>query len=382
MNTGSNMQRIHGLDLLRAAAILMVLAAHYPKPGGGPFIRLLNLGWAGVDLFFVLSGYLIGRQVLKSLADGNGISLREFYLARFMRTLPCYYAVVTVYFLLAAIRIAPMPAPGWKFLSFFQNFGIPNVFSPSWSLCVEEHFYAVFPLVVLWAARKDLNNRLLKGAAALLALELVVRAALWLAIRPDHQSADRALAGYMTYLYYPTYCRLDGITLGVSLAALQHLQPSVWRRLMSWGDRLIAAATVCFAGAVLVLWQRYSFLCCTVGFTLLSFSFAFLTAAAVSERSMLARLRIPGAGSVALLSYSIYLTHMLALEAAASVALYCGTAIERLPGMLLAAIFLAMFAAVLYRGVERPCLDLRTRFLSASRKRPESGRLIPIPEAR
>jgi peptidoglycan/LPS O-acetylase OafA/YrhL len=381
MSTGSNMRRIQGLDLLRAAAILMVLAAHYPKAGGGQVIRLLNFGWAGVDLFFVLSGYLIGRQVLRSSAETNGISLREFYLARLMRTLPCYYAVLTVYFLVAVAGLAPAPAPAFKFLSFSQNFGNPNVFSPSWSLCVEEHFYALFPLVVLWSARKGRNVGLLKGAAALLILEMAVRSALWLAIRPDHQAPASALAGYMTYFFYPTYCRLDGITLGVSLAAIQHLYPAVWQRLISWGDRLIAAAAVCFAGAVLVLWQRYSFLCCTVGFTLLSFSFAFLTAAAVSSRSVLARLRVPGAGPIALLSYSIYLTHMLALEAAVRVAMYCGTSLQRLPGMLLAAIFLVLFAALLYRGVERPFLELRARFLTASRKRPESGRLVPLPEA-
>ena len=90
MNAGTNhMQRIHGLDLLRAAAILMVLTAHYPKAGSGLLIRLLNLGWAGVDLFFVLSGYLIAGQLLKPLADGNTVSLREFYLSRLMRTLAC-----------------------------------------------------------------------------------------------------------------------------------------------------------------------------------------------------------------------------------------------------------------------------------------------------
>jgi len=358
-----------------------VLAAHYPKASGGLLIRLFNFGWAGVDLFFVLSGYLIGRQVLKPLADAKGISLREFYLARLMRTLPCYYAVLGVYFLLAWVELAPPPAPTWKFLSFSQNFGIPSVFSPSWSLCVEEHFYALFPLVVLVFVRKGRNGGLIKGAAAILVLEIVVRSALWLAIRPDQKAAAGALGGYMTYFFYPTYCRLDGITLGVGLAAMQHLHPPAWRRLLSWGNRLIAAAAICFAGAVAVLWQRYSFLCCTVGFTLLSFSFAFLTAAAVSGRSILARLSIPGAGLIALLSYSIYLTHMLALEAAAGAALYCGISLQKPAGVFLAAIFLAAFAAVLYRGVERPFLDLRARLLAASRRRSEPGHLVPVPEA-
>jgi len=381
MKTAPKMQRIYGLDLLRAAAILMVLAAHYPKAGGGVLLRLLNFGWAGVDLFFVLSGYLIGRQVLKSFADTGGISLREFYLARLMRTLPCYYAVLIVYFLIAAAGVAPAPAPAWKFLSFSQNFGNPNVFSPSWSLCVEEHFYAIFPLVVLALARTRRKGGLIQGAAAILVLEIVLRSALWLVVRPDQKAMAGALSGYMTYFFYPTYCRLDGITLGVVLAAFERLHPPVWQRLMSWGDRLVAVAAICFGGAVLVLWQRYSFLCCTIGFTLLSLSFAFLTAAAVSDRSTVSRLRIPGAGTIALLSYSIYLTHMLALEAAAGAALYFGSSLQRLPGVCLAAILFAVFAGVLYRGVERPFMDLRARLLAASRKPPEPGRFVAVPEA-
>jgi peptidoglycan/LPS O-acetylase OafA/YrhL len=382
MNAGTNnMQRIHGLDLLRAAAILMVLTAHYPKAGSGLLIRLLNLGWAGVDLFFVLSGYLIARQLLKPLADGNEVSLREFYLSRLMRTLPCYWVTLAVYFLISSVGMAAAPMPAWKFLTFSQNFGIPNVFSPSWSLCVEEHFYAFFPLVVLFGARRDLWGGLIRGAAAVLVLALIVRSALWLAIRPDQQTPVAALDGYMTWFYYPSYCRLDGIILGVALAAIQQLHPSAWRRLMSWGNWLILSGAICFGGAVLVLWQRYSFLCCTFGFTLLSLSFTFFTAAAVCDRSILARLRIPGARPVALFSYSIYLTHMLALEAAAGAASYCGISLQSLPGIFVAFIFLATFAAVLYRGVELPFLNLRSRYLAASRKQSGTGRLIPVREA-
>src|SRR5215469_867181 len=139
-------QRIAGLDLLRALAIVLVLIAHYPKTGGGLLNRALNLGWIGVDLFFVLSGYLIGGQFFKLLVEGNKIELGDFYLRRILRTLPSYYAVLAVYFLLN-------PPPSWKYIVFAQNFDNPTRFAPSWSLCVEEQFYFVFPLFVLFVRR-------------------------------------------------------------------------------------------------------------------------------------------------------------------------------------------------------------------------------------
>src|SRR5260370_32054624 len=94
--------RIAGLDLLRAAAIVLVLAAHYPKTGAGLLIRVLNFGWSGVDLFFVLSGYLIGGQLFAAQAAGRRVSFAGFYARRCLRTLPNYYAVLAVYFLAPA----------------------------------------------------------------------------------------------------------------------------------------------------------------------------------------------------------------------------------------------------------------------------------------
>lgn len=360
-------RRIHGLDLLRAAAILMVVAAHYPKSGsGGPLLRLLNFGWAGVDLFFVLSGYLIGRQVLQSFADGETIGLRRFYLSRLLRTLPCYYVILALYFVLAAFDAGEAPAPAWQFASFLQNFDIPNTFTPSWSLCVEEHFYAVFPIAILLFGRFGRRQDFTKYVAAILVFEVVLRAALWLAIRPDQMPPAGALHAYMTNFYYPTWCRLDAITLGVGLAALPHFHPQLWVRLVSSGNRLIAAGVFTFIGAVLVLWQRYSFLCCTLGFTLLSVSFCLFTAAALSERSFLSTLTIPGAATVATLSYSLYLTHALALEAGAALTRHFHISQQSLPGLAVVAALLAAFSALLYHGVERPFLSIRARLIGPS----------------
>ena len=115
-----------------------------------------SVGWAGVDLFFVLSGYLIGRQITLPLARNESWSAGRFFARRLSRTLPNYLAVLLVYQLFPGPPIgASGAAPLWRFLTFTQNFGLAygQTFTHSWSLCIEEQFYLVLPLAALAFAR-------------------------------------------------------------------------------------------------------------------------------------------------------------------------------------------------------------------------------------
>jgi peptidoglycan/LPS O-acetylase OafA/YrhL len=97
--------RSAGPDLLRAVAILLVMLWHLPRPATPEFLEGFKMyGWTGVDLFFVLSGYLIGTQLLAPLARGQRLSLRDFYLRRALRILPAFLAVLTLYVLFPSIR--------------------------------------------------------------------------------------------------------------------------------------------------------------------------------------------------------------------------------------------------------------------------------------
>ena len=149
------MTRLPGLDLLRAIAIVWVMLFHSWIVGGlGPsFEWLARFGWIGVDIFFVLSGFLIGTQVLRPLQRGEGLSLRAFYRRRAYRIVPAFAVVLALYVFFPALREAPGMQPWWQFATFTVNVLIDYVhhsaFSHAWSLCVEEHFYLVFPLLAL-----------------------------------------------------------------------------------------------------------------------------------------------------------------------------------------------------------------------------------------
>jgi peptidoglycan/LPS O-acetylase OafA/YrhL len=107
------MKRASGLDLLRAIAIAWVMLFHSFIIDGWhePFVGMESNGWMGVDLFFVLSGYLIGSQLLKPLSAGQPLSLIDFYLRRAFRILPVFFVVLALYFFVAAVsRIRGHPA--------------------------------------------------------------------------------------------------------------------------------------------------------------------------------------------------------------------------------------------------------------------------------
>ena len=115
-----------GLDTLRAAAIALVFAYHYMVfvSGRATFGFASRIGWTGVDLFFVLSGYLIANQLLGGMARGDVPSLPRFYARRALRTLPVFWLVLAAYVLFPATLGGRTPPPLWRFLTFTQNIGL------------------------------------------------------------------------------------------------------------------------------------------------------------------------------------------------------------------------------------------------------------------
>jgi peptidoglycan/LPS O-acetylase OafA/YrhL len=171
--------RIPELDGLRGAAILSVMAFHYL--GGltsegrgvlGYFHPVVTMGWTGVDLFFVLSGFLIGGILLD--ARSSPCYFKTFYIRRFYRIIPLYYAWICGYVVLVAalgatrvISAGVRPEarlPLYIYFMFLQNLRVFHIsgvtaawFGATWSLAVEEQFYLVTPLIIWLLPRRTLS---------------------------------------------------------------------------------------------------------------------------------------------------------------------------------------------------------------------------------
>jgi peptidoglycan/LPS O-acetylase OafA/YrhL len=359
--------RFHGLDTLRAVAIVLVVLYHLSIRGLLPAALdpVAAVGWIGVDLFFVLSGFLIGSQLMKPYLAGSTPSLREFYVRRAYRILPAYLVVLALYYVAPVWREAKGPSAAWQYLSFTWNLflrGYPEqrAFSHVWSLCVEEHFYLLLPVLLLLLMRRPRVWKALAVLAGIVVGGVVLRGVLLDRVVLAASGDDRGIL-FMKYIYYPTYTRLDGLVAGVGLALLRSFRPAWWQKLTRYGT------LYCVVGVALVvaaLWLcGFGFPAAELpasvlfAFPLLALGFVLLVGAAVCERSILT-VRVPGAASVAALAYSLYLTHKSVAHAMHRL-LPALTAHADWKAAGLYAVGCLSFAALLYFGVERPFLRLR-----------------------
>lgn len=361
------MNRLPGLDLLRCIAVLWVMLFHSFVVGGlgEDWSWLSRYGWMGVDLFFVLSGYLIGCQVLAPLAQGRAIALGDFYVRRALRILPAYWAVLAMYAAWPAYREVPGMEPIWKFLAFVVNlsidYGHRAAFSHAWSLCVEEHFYWLFPLLCVALAPRLDARRFAVLLAALVVGGIALRALAW----THGMAEDPSLATrnwFVEDVYYPSWNRLDGLLCGVALAAWRSLRPASWQNARRHANTALLAGLLVMAVALWLFRDRVGLVANTVGWPVLSAGLGLLVFAAAERDSLLGRWNVPGAAWIAAVSYSLYLVHKAAYHA---LQMQWG---ERLEGRGIIA-FLAYGAAalaagaVLHYAVERPGLRLRALWL-------------------
>ncbi|GFZ99818.1 acyltransferase family protein [Dyella caseinilytica] len=348
------MNRLSGLDLLRAIAILWVMLFHSWIVGGlgDPFQPIGDYGWMGVDLFFVLSGYLIGYQVLKPLSLRQPLHFAEFYRRRTYRILPAFLVVLAVYAWFPSWREAPGMQPAWQFLTFTLNLLIDyqhnEAFSHAWSLCVEEQFYLVFPALAWLLTRRPSLPVTLCVGSVIVAAGMLLRA-----------YAARHNLDYLENIYYPTYTRLDGLLAGVTLAAIQAYRPSVWSLLQRNGNILTLIGLAVVGIAIWLFRDRLTFMPSVFGFPLLSFGIALLVAACAGRQG-LGRWRVPGTGWIAGMSYSLYLSHKLALHAVARW-LAAHPAVHGWVAFVLYAVAITLLGTLLHYGVEQPFLRLRDR---------------------
>jgi peptidoglycan/LPS O-acetylase OafA/YrhL len=176
-------RRIVALDGLRGFMTILVIVSHYfGEVQNG--LRATMLGWLAVDMFFVLSGYLIGRLILERKERANFFTV--FYVRRFCRTIPPYLITIFVLFVLLALIKQPwidadIQFPLWSYLTFNQNFFMiatgsigAHWLAPTWTLAVEEHFYLVVPALIVFVPGRRLAPVLIAVVVGALLLRIVI----------------------------------------------------------------------------------------------------------------------------------------------------------------------------------------------------------------
>jgi peptidoglycan/LPS O-acetylase OafA/YrhL len=381
--------RFHGLDTLRSLAIVFVIIFHLLDFGGDHTLPawlepIAQYGWIGVDLFFVLSGYLIGSQLLKPYAKGERPGLWGFYRNRLFRILPAYLVVLAAYYWIPKWSEFDEMSSPWRYLTFTFNLFLPSTsglaFSHVWSLCVEEHFYLLLPLIVLVLMKKPSLRKAAVVAAGVLLFGIAVRSYFVFHVL---QAANRAGESwgrlYMARIYYPTYSRLDGLLAGVVLAAVRVFRPAWWKQIARRGHLLALAAAVLVALAIWVTHDRFDSVTGVaavgdiVGFPMIALGLACVVASSMSENGVLSRWRIPGARLIATLAYTLYLTS----KALIHVVDLCFPHLHEasMGGRLgVYAAFCLVTAGVLHLCVERPFLWLRDRGAPATKRLPVEAR--------
>ena len=306
--------RLAGLDHLRALAITLVFLFHYRLFAHPAWLDTAgSFGWTGVDLFFVLSGYLIAGQLFRQVAVYNTIDIRSFFVKRFFRIIPAYLVVLALYFFVPAFREREALSPSWKFLTFTQNFGLDlgkyGTFSHAWSLCIEEQFYFLLPFLVMGVLSLKWGKKAALLLGGLFIAGFLFRLISWYQfVEPHSETGSFGLAWYQ-WIYYPTYNRLDGLITGVSIAGICQFFPRMRIFIFSNGNALLISGIVLITAACFLCADPYTFKASIFGFPLVAIAYGCILAAVISPSCFIFRFKLKSTAAIAALSYAVYLTH-------------------------------------------------------------------------
>ncbi len=394
---GADARAIPALDGMRGIAVLLVLVFHFAWtfPGDDAAASataaladriavrahaLLWSGWVGVDLFFVLSGYLITRGLVTDSNKPIGTRLKMFWMRRVLRIFPLYYAFIVVGSLVAlGIAGASAWVPGLSYWVYMQNYTLAfddevlRWTAHFWSLAIEEQFYFLWPIVALTVSRRRLISTILVLTLGVVGLRG------WFIFQGAHVGAIQRVLhddhGVAKFVYRATVTRADGLLLGAFVAVTQrevlHPVSKVWRRLrfpMFIGTALSLGGLYAIAGGL----NDYDRRVMAVGYVVLALLFAsaisMCSDGAVSDRTrrFLSWRPLVACGKV---SYGMYIFHwvlvvflvprLLKLQVGMGVPLRLGLG----TGVIVIGIAIVyVLAEVSFRLFETPFLNLKRRF--------------------
>jgi peptidoglycan/LPS O-acetylase OafA/YrhL len=377
-------RHIPALDGIRALAILLVMPHNIdlltpPVPlFAYPAIMLTHAGWIGVQLFFVLSGFLISGNLLDTRGAGNYFS--AFFGRRALRILPLYFAVLCLAFVIAPLLVALPPELRatqshqvwlWTFLTNWTQPYDDGVygFTHFWSLAVEEQFYLLWPFVVLFCRPAALLWASLVTAVIALAVRVLLAV--------EHFPHDT--------LYMFTVCRMDALAFGAAAAALVRIPATLERLRRAVPAVAVAAAIALLAAAAITRgFALYDVSTQTVGYTILSVAFALviLLAALPTTGALQTLMRVLACTPLRFIgrySYGMYVFHLplhvfFGAELMHRIAPH-PTATQALAYTTVMMVITFVLAALSYELFERQFLKLKRKMM------PTPGRDAPAPVA-
>lgn len=356
--------RIFGLDLMRTIAILIVIIQHSlmleKADTNFPWIPLLD----GVELFFVLSGFLIGRILIKIFNNENKLGVRviwNFWIRRWFRTLPNYYLVLILNIIVGYYGIIneDFALFNWKFFFFLQNFNEPllGFFLESWSLSVEEWFYLLFPIILgvlfilLYKLRVNKKKIFLISILVFLFTPLLFR----FFIASDY-NVDRFW--FSVKIAKVVIFRLDGIAFGLLAAFVNYYYSKSWYK---YRNITFVIGGVFSYGILLYSWDLNSTFAKVLLFFVQSLSYALLLPKFESMRRKTNHI-VKIVTHISLISYSMYLINL---------ALIAEVIRDNFPPqnpltawimffVYLLAVF--VFSTLIYKYYEKPIMNLRDKW--------------------
>lgn len=386
-----NRGRMVQLDFLRGIAILLVLGTHFtyePRQAGflAPFATVWKqFGWTGVDLFFVLSGFLVGGLLFKEIHNTGALDARRFLIRRAFKIWPAYYFYLAMLFLIlvmsqfrgrwlhAALHIAVCALH-------IQNY-TGSVRGHLWSLAVEEHFYLLLPFtlaLIIWRRKRSKGAVTSLPEVPLLAMGLFV---FCLVVR----CLTNRWTYYREWTYYSgTHIRIDSLFFGVLLAYLHQFHPERLRPFAARRGLLLTLGLLLIC-PMAIPEHRNTFVF-TIGYTLLYLGYGCILLAAVYSPTDSSRFGMSWehwivrlTAFIGTFSYSIYLWHNDIANGPMQQALrwsawnHMSPTIRYLLATALYVTLAALGGMLLAKLVELPGLALRERLFPDRRYVPETA---------
>jgi peptidoglycan/LPS O-acetylase OafA/YrhL len=386
---------VPALDGVRAVAIALVLLFHYPWPGSTPF----HGGYLGVDVFFVLSGFLITTLLLEELDRIQHIALRAFYARRALRLLPAvavlalfavfaYFGGVNAAFRPTVVGLVAIVGYVGNWVHLWRSDQLGPMFGHVWSLAIEEQFYLVFPLLLLVAFRARVRRLQFAALlAAFAAISASLRVLEWHSVVPTRAAPARVVGGYKLIAvassppsealqrwnrwYFGSDTHADALLIGcVAATLLIHFKPRITPSLRTLHAAAAATAFVA-SGAIIASarilsgwvadWGLLALECCVA---VVIVGLVVAPAAPLPRILGLAPLRWMGRRS-----YAIYLFHPVVFLVLAPDR---PSTVPKWLHFWFALAIVGLLAELSWRLVERPFLARKQRFTVGAAPRPAS----------